>query len=67
MLGAACVNWALPEPLSVGPGWLLLAMIFVLLIPLTVSYHRGRYDVTRILTFTANGAMTVAMIASLIF
>ena len=67
MLAAACVYWALPEPLSVGPGWLLLAIIFVLLIPLLVSYHHGRYDVTRILTFTANGAITIAMIASLIF
>jgi hypothetical protein len=32
-----------------------------------VSYRRGRYDLTRILTFIANGAITIAMIASLIF
>ena len=31
MLAAAGVYWALPEPLSVGPGWLLLAIVFVLL------------------------------------
>jgi hypothetical protein len=67
MLAAAGVYWALPEPLSVGPSWLLLAIIFVLLIPMVVSYHRGRYNVTRILTFSANGVITVAMIASLIF
>jgi hypothetical protein len=67
MLAAAGVYWALPEPLSVGPGWLLLVIIFLLLIPTVVSYHRGRYNVTRILTFTANGAITLAMIASLIF
>jgi hypothetical protein len=67
MLAAAGVYWALPEPLSVGPSWLLLAVIFVLLIPMVVSYHRGRYDVTRILTFTANGVITLAMIGSLIF
>jgi hypothetical protein len=67
MLAAACVYLALPKPLSVGPSWMLLAIIFVLLIPMVVSYHRGRYDITRILTFTANGAITLAMIASLVF
>jgi hypothetical protein len=67
MLAAACVYWALPEPLSVGPSWLLLAVILVLLIPMVVSYQRGRYNVTRMLTFSANGVITIAMIASLTF
>jgi uncharacterized membrane protein len=67
MLAAAGVYWALPEPLSVGPGWMLLAIILVLLIPMVVSYHRGRHDVTRFLTFTANGVITLAMIVSLGF
>ena len=65
MIAAALLYLALPEPLSLGPSWGLLAIIFVLLIPLTVSAHRGRYDITRILTFTANGVITAAMIASL--
>src|ERR1700737_338721 len=67
MLAAAGVYWALPEPLFVGPGWLLLATIFVLLIPIVVSYQRGRHDVVRFLTFAANGVITLAMIASLVF
>jgi hypothetical protein len=67
MLAAACLYGALPEPLSVGPSWLLLAVILVLLIPLIESHRRGRYDVTRILTFGANGVITVAMVGSLIF
>jgi uncharacterized membrane protein len=67
MLAAAGVYWALPEPLSIGPGWLLLAVIFVLLIPTVVSYRRGRHDVARFLTFAANGVITLAMIASLVF
>jgi len=67
MLAAAGVYWALPEPLSVGPGWLLLVIIFVLLIPTVVSYRRGRHDVARILTFAANGVITLAMIVSLVF
>jgi hypothetical protein len=66
MLAAAGVYLALPEPLSLGPSWLLLAIIAFLLIPIVVSYRRGRHDVTRILTFAANGFITVAMIVSLI-
>jgi hypothetical protein len=67
MIAAAGVYLALPEPLSLGPSWLLLAIIVLLLIPITVSVRRGDNNVTRILTFTANGFITVAMIASLIF
>src|SRR5277367_3408624 len=67
MLAAGCVYWSLPEPLSVGPGWLLLAVILVLAIPLLISNHRGEFNIARILTFTVNGAITIAMIASLAF
>jgi hypothetical protein len=67
MLAAACVYWALPEQLSVGPGWGLLAVIFVLLIPTVISSRRGDYHIARALAFVANGAITIAMIASLAF
>jgi uncharacterized membrane protein len=67
MLGASGVYWALPEPLSLGPSWLLLAIILILLVPLVISSHRGRFDIARILTFAANGFITLAMIISLAF
>jgi uncharacterized membrane protein len=67
MLAAGCLYWSLPEPLSVGPGWLLLAVILVLTIPLLISNHRGEFNIARILTFTMNGLITLAMIASLAF
>jgi hypothetical protein len=66
MLAAAGVYLTLPEPLSVGPSWLLLAIIIVLMIPMVVSNRRGDHKVTRALTFIANGTITIAMIASLI-
>lgn len=66
MLAASSVYLALPEPLSVGPSWLLLAIIVLLLIPIVISYLRGDYNVTRVLTLAANGIITLAMIASLI-
>ena len=66
MLAAAGVYLALPEPLSVGPSWLLLTIILLLMIPMVVSDRRGNHNVTRTLTFIANGIITIAMIASLI-
>ena len=66
MLATGGVYVALPEPLSLGPSWLLLVVIGVLLIPIVVSAYRGDHGVTRILTFVANGLITIAMIASLI-
>jgi len=67
MLAAASVYLALPEPLSLGPSWALLALILLLMIPLVVSDQRGNHKVTRILTFMANGIITICLIASLIF
>jgi hypothetical protein len=66
MLAAAGVYWALPKPLSVGPSWLLLVTIVLLLIPIAISARRGDHGVTRALTLVANSLITIAMIASLI-
>jgi uncharacterized membrane protein len=66
MLAAAGVYLALPEPLSVGPSWLLLVIIALLMIPILVSHRYGRFNVTRVLTFAANGVITLAMIVSLV-
>ena len=65
MLADGFVYLALPERLSVGPAWLLLAVVFVLAIPLAISVRKKRHDVSRVLTFTAVGFITLAMIASL--
>ena len=67
MLAASFVYLALPEPLSLGPSWLLLAVIFVLLIPIVATYRRGQHKVARALTFIANGVITIALLASLVF
>jgi hypothetical protein len=66
MLAAAGVYLALPENLSVGPSWLLLVIVVILLIPILATYRYGRYKATRILTLIVNGMITVAMIASLV-
>jgi hypothetical protein len=67
MLAAGGVYLAMPEPLSVGPSWLLFVIILVLLIPIAVSHRRGYFKIVRILTLAANGVITLSMIASLFF
>ena len=66
MLAASGVYLALPEPFSIGPGWGLLALIAVLMIPIVISDRRGDHKITRVLTFTGNAIITLAMIASLV-
>jgi hypothetical protein len=66
MLAAGGVYLALPEPLSVGPRWMLLVILVLLLIPILVSHRYGRYKATRILTLSANAIITIAMITSLV-
>jgi hypothetical protein len=66
ILAAGGVYFALPEPLSLGPSWLLLLILFLLLIPMVISDRRGDHKVTRALTFTANIIITVALIAALV-
>lgn len=66
MLAASGVFLALPEPLSVGPGWLLPLVVAVLLVPILVLDHYRHYQSARILTMIANSIITVAMIASLV-
>jgi uncharacterized membrane protein len=66
MIAAAGVYVALPEPLSLGPSWGLLAVIVLLMIPMVISAKRGDHHITKALTFVANGLITIAMIASLV-
>jgi len=67
MLAASGIYMALPEPLSVGPGWLLPAIIAVLMIPIVISVYRRDDHITRWLTLAGNALITLAMIASLFF
>ena len=66
MLAASGVYLALPEPLSVGPGWGLLLIMVILMVPIVIADRRGDHKITRALTFTANAIITLAMIASLV-
>ena len=67
LLATGCLYPGLPERLSIGPRWLLLVIVLFLLVPIVVSHKRGHHRFDRVLTLIANGIITIARIASLLF
>jgi uncharacterized membrane protein len=65
LLAVGGLRLALPESLSAGPDWLLLAVVSALLIPLVWSRARQLDDLNRILGFLVTGVVTLDMIWSL--
>lgn len=56
---------ALPEELSIGPRWLLLAVVMMLLVPTMVSHRIGRHSVNHVLGIVINSVITAALAGSL--
>jgi hypothetical protein len=56
---------AMPEALSVGPDWLLIAVVCVLMIPTVWARRRGFDNLTRILGYVLTSIVTVDMVWSL--
>src|SRR4051812_24426233 len=57
---------ALPSALIIGPRWLFMAIILVLLVPTVISHIRDNHRVNRVLGFTVSGLITLGMIISVI-
>jgi len=65
MLSAGLVYAALPSDLSVGPRWLLLAVIAVVAAPAVISHRVKHHTAERTLGFLASGVLTLALTWSL--
>jgi hypothetical protein len=57
---------ALPRELSVGPRWLLLAVVLVLLVPSVAAHKTGRHSLNHLLGIINNSVITVALVGSLL-
>ena len=65
-LFAVCGLWlALPRSLSAGPGWLLLVVVGVLIVPTVWSRRRGRHRLNLILGHVLTSIVTIDMACSL--
>ena len=58
--------YAMPESLTVGPGWLMLVLVAVLQIPTWLFHRVGRMDLNQIFAYTVLSVITLGVISSLI-
>ena len=65
LLAVGGLRLALPESLSAGPDWLLIAVVGLLLVPTVWSRQRGLDDLNKILGYVVTGVVTADMIWSL--
>lgn len=65
LLAVGGLRLALPESLSVGPGWLLITVVGVLLVPTTWARHSGLDNLNKILGYVLTSIVTLDMIWSL--
>src|SRR5258708_21735050 len=66
LLAGGGIYAALPPFLTLGPRWLLLAVVSVLLIPTVVSLRTGHYQLNRVLGYVVSAGITLALVASLV-
>ena len=65
LLAVGGLRLAIPEPLTVGPGWLLIAVVVVLLLPMIWTRRHGLDNLNRILGYVVTSVVTLDMIWSL--
>ena len=56
---------ALPSALKVGPDWLVLVLVLLLVTPAVISHRLGKYQMSVVLGHAASGVVTLALAASL--
>lgn len=56
---------ALPPSMQFGPPYILIGLVILLMIPTTLTRHRGRHDISRVLSLLVVSLVTVFMIISL--
>ena len=65
LLAVGGLYLALPEELAVGPPWVLLALVSLLVVPTIASHRRGHHQANRILGLGVAGLETCFMTLSL--
>jgi hypothetical protein len=65
LIAVGGIYTALPSELSVGPRWLLLAIVIILLVPAVVAHRTGRHSLNHLLGIITNSVITAALVGSL--
>jgi hypothetical protein len=64
-LGVGVLFYAMPETLTVGPGWLLFVIVAGLMIPTVLFRRIGRMDLNEIFAYSSLGVITLFLLSSL--
>lgn len=59
LLAVAGLRFALPDSLSLGPRWLLLVVLAVLIVPTVISRRRGSHSLNQIFGYILNSVITL--------
>ena len=66
LLAVGGLNLALPPALTLGPRWVLLAVVAGLLVPTVISHRAGHARLNRMLGHLVSGIVTLALAGSLV-
>src|ERR1700674_5816594 len=66
LLSVGGLYYALPPELRVGPDWLVLVLVAALVIPATISHHRGNWRLSHFFGYAANSVVTLSVAISLV-
>jgi len=64
LIAVGGIYTALPRELSVGPRWLLFALVVALLVPTVVAHLTGRHSLNHLLGIINNSFITAALVGS---
>jgi uncharacterized membrane protein len=59
------LHLALPEALTIGPDWLLMAGVVILTVPSVIARHKGYHKASQAIAYVVLALVTVALISSL--
>jgi len=65
LLSIGALHYALPSDLTLGPDWLLLALVIALATPAIISTRYGYPQIAQIFGYAVSGIVTAALIVSL--
>jgi hypothetical protein len=65
LLATSALYYAIPSALTVGPDWLVLVLVFVLVTPALISQLTGHFRLSQLLGYGASAVTTLSLIASL--
>jgi hypothetical protein len=66
ILATAALHSAMPQSLRLGPDWLMLLLVPMLLTPTAVAHRAGKRTLNEVLGYIVLGVVTLAMIWSLV-